>query len=68
MSLSDEAIQYGRDFVRKLVEEQCRVPVRATLPITFYYRQSKTLIEEADFYYKNQQFERSFILYSRYIT
>ena len=68
MSFSDEAIQYGRDFVKKIVEEQCRVPVRSTLPINFYYQQSNRLIEEADYYYKVQQWERSFILYSRYIT
>ena len=68
MTLSDEAIQYGRDVVKKIVEEQCRVPVRATTSIGMYYRQAKPLIDEADFYYTTQQFEQSFILYSRYIT
>lgn len=68
MTLSDEAIQYGRDVVRKLVEEQCRIPVRPTTSIGLYYRQAKPLIDEADFYYTTQQFEQSFILYSRYIT
>ncbi len=68
MTLSEESIQYGRDIVRKIVEDQCQIPIRPTTPITFYYKQSNLLIDEADYYYKNNQLEQSFILYSRYTT
>ena len=68
MTLSAESIKYGKETVQQLLEHQCRIPVRATTPITFYYKQSDNLIEEANFHYNNHQFEQSFILYSRYIT
>ncbi|CAF0803905.1 unnamed protein product [Adineta steineri] len=68
MTLSQESIKYGRDCVQSLLENQCRIPIRAITPISFYYKTSDNLIEEADYYYKNNQPEQSFILYSRYIT
>jgi hypothetical protein len=68
MTLSEESIKYGRDIVQQILENQCRIPIRLTTPISFYYKQSNNLIDEADYYYKNNQFEQSFILYSRYIT
>lgn len=68
MSLSEEATKYGRDQVQWLLENQCRIPIRSITPISFYYKTSDNLIEEADFYYRNHQLEQSFILYSRYIT
>jgi hypothetical protein len=68
MTLSEESIKYGRDIVQRLLENQCRVPIRSSTPISFYYKQSNSLIDEADYYYKNSQLEQSFILYSRYIT
>jgi hypothetical protein len=68
MSFSEESIKYGRDQVQWLLENQCRIPVRSITPINFYYNTSDTLIDEADHYYKTNQLEQSFILYSRYIT
>jgi len=68
MSFSEESIKYGRDQVQWLLENQCRIPIRATTPISYYYKTADNLIEEADYYYKNKQLEQSFILYSRYIT
>ncbi len=68
MSLSEESIKSARERVRWLLENQCRIPVRPTTPITFYYNTSDNLIDEADHYYKTNQLEQSFILYSRYIT
>ena len=68
MTLSEESIQYGRDVVKKILEDQCRIPVRATTPISFYYKQSNNLIDQADYYYRNNQLDQSFILYSRYTT
>ena len=68
MTLSEESVKYGREIVQQIFESQCRIPVRATLPISFYYKQSNNLIDEADYYYKNNQLEQSFVLYSRYIT
>lgn len=68
MSLSEEATKHAAEKVKWILDNQCRIPVRATTPIIFYYNKSKDLIDEADYYYRNQQFEQSFILYSRYIT
>ena len=68
MSFSDEAIKHGKDSVHWLLENQCRIPIRSITPISFYYKTSDHLIDEADYYYKTNQFEQSFILYSRYIT
>ncbi len=68
MSLSEESLRYGRETVQRLFEDQCRIPVRATTAIGFYYKQAGCLIDEADYHYKNDQLEQSFILYSRYIT
>lgn len=68
MSFSEEATKHSREQVQWLLESQCRIPIRAVTPISFYYKTSDTLIDEADFYYRNNQLEQSFILYSRYIT
>ncbi len=68
MTLSEESVKYGRDIVQQIFENQCRIPVRSTTPISFYYKQSNNLIDEADYYYKHNQLEQSFVLYSRYIT
>jgi hypothetical protein len=68
MTLSEESIKYGRDKVQWLLENQCRIPIRSITPISFYYKTSNNLIDEADFHYKTNQLEQSFILYSRYIT
>ncbi|CAF1262728.1 unnamed protein product [Adineta ricciae] len=68
MSLSEESIKHGRDYVQSLLENQCRIPIRSTTPINFYYKTSDNLIDEADYHYRNQLYEQSFILYSRYIT
>jgi hypothetical protein len=68
MSFSEEAIKDARDRVQDLLENQCRIPVRATTPISFYYKTSDNLVEEADHFYRHNELERSFILYSRYIT
>jgi hypothetical protein len=68
MSFSDESIKYAKDAVQWLLENQCRIPIRSITPISFYYNTSDNLIEEADYYYRNNQLEQSFILYSRYIT
>ena len=68
MSISEESNQAARDRVRWLLENQCKIPVRPTTPISFYYKTSDNLIDEADYYYKTNQLEQSFILYSRYIT
>jgi hypothetical protein len=68
MSLTEESNKFARDRVHWLLENQCRIPVRSTTPISFYYKTSDNLIDEADYYYKTNQFEQSFILYSRYIT
>jgi hypothetical protein len=68
MSVSEESNQVARERVRWLLENQCKIPVRSTTPISFYYKTSDNLIDEADYYYKTNQFEQSFILYSRYIT
>jgi hypothetical protein len=68
MSLSEESNKFARDRVKWLLENQCRIPIRSTTPISFYYKTSDNLIEEADHYYKTNQLEQCFILYSRYIT
>jgi hypothetical protein len=68
MTLSEESIKYGRETVQTLFDKQCRIPIRSTTPISFYYKQSDNLLDEADYCYKNNQLEQSFILYSRYIT
>jgi hypothetical protein len=68
MSLSEGSNKFARDRVQWLLENQCRIPVRSTTPISFYYKTSDNLIDEADHHYKTNQFEQSFILYSRYIT
>lgn len=68
MSTTDEAHKLARESVQWLLESQCKIPVRSTTPISFYYKTSDNLIEEADYYYKTHQWEQSFILYSRYIT
>ncbi|UJR13493.1 hypothetical protein I4U23_000507 [Adineta vaga] len=68
MSVSESSIKSARDRVQWLLENQCRIPIRSSTPISFYYKTSDSLIEEADHYYKTNQFEQSFILYSRYIT
>ncbi|CAF2335272.1 unnamed protein product [Rotaria sp. Silwood2] len=68
MSFSEESIKFARDQVQWLLENQCRIPIRSITPISFYYKTSDTLIDEADYYYRNNQLEQSFILYSRYIT
>ena len=67
MSISEEAAKHASEKVKWILESQCRIPVRSTTPIIFYYNKSSDLVEEADYYYRNQQFEQSFILYSRYI-
>jgi hypothetical protein len=67
-SSSEEANKSAREKVQWLLKYQCRIPVRSTTPISFYYKTSDNLIDEADYYYKTNQFEQSFILYSRYIT
>lgn len=68
MSLSEESNKFAREKVQWLLENQCRIPIRSITPISFYYKTSDNLIDEADHYYKTNQFEQSFILYSRYIT
>ena len=68
MSVSEESTKYAKERVHWLLDHQCRIPVRSTTPISFYYKTSDNLLDEADHYYKIQQFEQSFILYSRYIT
>jgi hypothetical protein len=68
MTLSEEGIKYAREKIQWLLENQCRIPIRSITPISFYYKTSDNLIDEADYFYKNNQFEQSFILYSRYIT
>ncbi|CAF0946726.1 unnamed protein product [Rotaria sordida] len=68
MSLSEEANKFSRDKVQWLLENQCRIPVRSTTPISYYYKTADNLIEQADHYFTTNQFEQSFILYSRYIT
>jgi len=68
MPLSEESIQYGKNTVQRLLENQCKIPVRSSIPISYYYKQSDSLINEADYYYTSKELERSFILYSRYIT
>lgn len=68
MTLSQESIQHGKETVQRLLETQAKLPVRSTTPISYYYQQSDKLINEADFYYTNGESQRSFILYSRYIT
>lgn len=68
MTSSEESIRHGKDTVQRLLENQCKIPVRSTTPISYYYRQSDSLINEADYYYTSKELERSFILYSRYIT
>ncbi|CAF0897370.1 unnamed protein product [Adineta ricciae] len=66
--MSESSIKSARERVQWLLENQCRIPIRSTTPISFYYKTSDNLIEEADHFYKTNQFEQSFILYSRYIT
>ena len=68
MSELDEAHKLAREKVQWLLESQCKIPVRPTTPISYYYKTSDNLIEEADYHYKTNQLEQSFILYSRYIT
>ncbi|CAF5080981.1 unnamed protein product, partial [Rotaria sp. Silwood1] len=68
MSLSEESNKFAHDKIQWLLENQCRIPVRSTTPIHYYYKTSDTLIDQADYYYQTNQFEQSFILYSRYIT
>ena len=68
MTLSEESTKYAREQVNWLLDNQCRIPIRSTTPISFYYKTSDNLIEEADYHYRNNQLEQSFILYSRYIT
>ncbi|CAF1094464.1 unnamed protein product [Rotaria magnacalcarata] len=68
MSSTEDATKYARGQVQWLLENQCRIPIRSITPISFYYKTSDTLLDEADFYYRNNQLEQSFILYSRYIT
>jgi len=68
MTLSEEGIKYAREKIQWLLENQCRIPIRSITPISFYYKTSDNLIDEADYFYKNNQLEQSFILYSRYIT
>lgn len=64
----DEAKRFAQDRIQWILENQCRVPIRANTPISFYYKTSANLLDEADFFYKTNQDEESFILYSRYIT
>lgn len=68
MTLSDQSMQYGREAVQTLLEQQCRIPIRRTTPIAFYYNSSNSLIDEADHFYRMHDEESSFVLYSRYIT
>jgi hypothetical protein len=68
MTLSEEAVKYAREKIQTLFENQCHIPIRSITPISFYYKTSDNLIEEADYFYKNNQLEQSFILYSRYTT
>ena len=68
MTLSEESAKYAREQVNWLLGNQCRIPIRSRTPISFYYKTSDNLIEEADHHYRNNQLEQSFILYSRYIT
>ena len=68
MSLSEESAKAARDHVQWILENQCRIPIRATTPIGFYYKTANNLIDEADHFYRANQWEQSFILYSRYIT
>ena len=68
MSGSEDAHKLARERVQWLLENQCKIPVRSTTPISYYYKTSDNLIEEADHFYKINQYEQSFILYSRYIT
>jgi hypothetical protein len=68
MSFFEESNKIARDKVHLLIENQCRIPIHSTTPISFYYKTSDSLTDEADYYYKTNQFEQSFILYSRYIT
>lgn len=68
MFRSENANKFARDRVQWLLENQCRIPIRSTTPINFYYKTSNNLIDEADHFYKTNQLEQSFILYSRYIT
>jgi len=68
MTLSDDANKLARDKVHSLLENQCRIPIRSSTPISFYYKTSNNLIDEAEHYYRTNQYEQSFILYSRYIT
>jgi hypothetical protein len=68
MSFSENSNKFARDRIQWLLENQCRIPVRAITPISFYYKTSDNLLDEADHYYKTNQLEQSFILYSRYIT
>jgi hypothetical protein len=68
MSFSENSNKYARDRVQWLLENQCKIPIRSITPISFYYKTSDNLIDEADYHYKTNQLEQSFILYSRYIT
>lgn len=68
MSGSEDAQKAARERVQWLLESQCKIPVRPTTPISYYYKTSDNLIDEADYFYKMHQLEQSFILYSRYIT
>ena len=68
MSYSEESTSYARERVKWFLENQCRIPVRPTTPIAFYYNKADSLIDEAEYQYKMGQLEQSFILYSRYVT
>lgn len=68
MTTSANADVYAAEKIQQLVDTYCHIPIRPSTPIAFYYKTSDTLIEEADHFYKNQEYERSFILYSRYAT
>ena len=63
-----DPISQAKDKIRFLLDTQCDVPIKTTVPIHFYLKPLNNLFEEAEYYDKQHAFEQSFILFSRYST
>lgn len=68
MTTSTDPISQAKDRIRWLLDTQCDIPIKATVPIHYYVKSLNDLLEEAEYQYHQQAFEQSFILFSRYST